>query len=291
VTVELRTALGLKLMMSGVQVTIGMGNNPAGGTLSGTLTSTTDLWGEATFAGLSINKAGTGYTLMASSPGYSGAVSTTFAVTAAAASKLVITSPASVTGTASNSATLGAITVERQDTFGNAVTTGSTTVALASDSTGTKVFAASVGTASITTVTIAAGSSSASFFYGDTKAGTPNITAAASGLNGGSKPATITAAAAFKLAFGPTPLAPIQNQLITPAVPISILDTYGNLTSSSASVSVTSQCNLTGTLTATATAGVASFANLTFSGNGTNCTITATSALLQSATSNSFNVN
>ena len=93
VTVELRTIYGLPVWKANVPVTIAIGNNPGGGTLSGTLTATTNIWGEATFTGLSINKAGTGYTLVASSAGYSGAVSTPFNVTPAAATQLVVDRP------------------------------------------------------------------------------------------------------------------------------------------------------------------------------------------------------
>ncbi len=64
------------------QVTLAIGTNPAGGTLSGG-SSVTVSAGIATFSGLSINTAGTGYTLTASStPTYSPATSAAFNVTA-----------------------------------------------------------------------------------------------------------------------------------------------------------------------------------------------------------------
>lgn len=293
VTVELRTALGLKLLTPGVQVTIGIGNNPAGGTLAGTLTATTNIWGEATFSGLSITKAGTGYTLLASSPGYAGGVSTDFTVTAAAANKLAITSPASIAGTASATANIGAITVERQDTYGNPVTTGSTTVTLASNSTGTKLFAATTGGTTITTVTIAAGSSSASFFYGDTKAGTPNITATTAGLTAVSKPATITAAAASQLVYGQQPTSTTKGTIIAPPVTVLILDQFGNQTLSAASVSIAKTDhgnNMTGLLTKTAVNGVATFSDLAITGKNTGITLTASSTGLTSVISTAFNI-
>ena len=62
-------------------VTISLGTNPGGGTLSGT-TSVNAVNGVATFAGLSIDKAGTGYTLVALAAGLSGSTSTAFAITA-----------------------------------------------------------------------------------------------------------------------------------------------------------------------------------------------------------------
>jgi hypothetical protein len=292
VTVELRTALGVKLMMSGVQVTIGIGNNPGGGTLSGTLTATTNILGEATFAGLSINKVSAGYSLLASSPGYAGGVSTGFAVTPAAASKLAITTPGSIGGVASASANIGPITVERQDAYGNAVTTGSTIVTLASNSTGTHAFAA-VGGATITSVTIPAGSSSASFYYGDQKAGSPNLTVTAAGLSADSKPATVSPAAASQLVFGQQPTSTTKGTTIAPAVTVLILDQFGNQTLSAASVSIAKTDhgnNMTGTLTKTAVNGVATFSDLAITGKSPGITLTASSTGLPLVISNSFNI-
>jgi hypothetical protein len=62
-------------------VTIALGANPAGGTLSGT-TTVNAVGGVATFAGLSIDKAGAGYTLVASAAGLSSSTSTAFTITA-----------------------------------------------------------------------------------------------------------------------------------------------------------------------------------------------------------------
>ena len=167
--------------LAGRSVTVAIGTNPGGGTLSGTTTANTDASGVATFAGLSIDKSGAGYTLGATSSGLTSATSTTFTVTHAAASELVV-SPASITRVASATPNSGTITVTRQDTYGNAVTTGSTTVALTSTSGGaTAVFSA-------TSLTVAA---SATFSYGNTKVGTWTVSAAALGLTSGSLSATI----------------------------------------------------------------------------------------------------
>src|SRR5439155_8991805 len=62
-------------------VTIAIGNNPFGGALSGTTTQSA-VGGVATFPGLSINKAGPNYTLLASSPNLQAATSQQFDVTA-----------------------------------------------------------------------------------------------------------------------------------------------------------------------------------------------------------------
>src|SRR5207248_398611 len=65
-------------------VTVALGTNPGGGTLSGT-TAVAAVNGVATFGNLSVNKAGTGYTLAASGTGVTGATSAAFTVTPASA--------------------------------------------------------------------------------------------------------------------------------------------------------------------------------------------------------------
>ena len=62
-------------------ITLAIGANPGGGTLSGTASAPASS-GVATFSGLSIDKAGSGYTLVATANGLTGATSQTFAVTA-----------------------------------------------------------------------------------------------------------------------------------------------------------------------------------------------------------------
>src|SRR5439155_3941519 len=62
-------------------ITVALGANPSGGTLAGT-TSVNAVSGVATFSTLSINNAGTGYTLVASASGLTGATSTSFNITA-----------------------------------------------------------------------------------------------------------------------------------------------------------------------------------------------------------------
>ena len=62
-------------------ITLGLDNNPAGGTLAGTLTLTADN-GVATFTGLSINNAGSNYTLEATATGLTSATTSPVNVTA-----------------------------------------------------------------------------------------------------------------------------------------------------------------------------------------------------------------
>src|SRR6185437_10098239 len=75
-----------------------IGTNPGSGTLSGT-TTVAAVNGVATFAGLSIDKSGNGYTLTASDGALAGATSNTFNITVGPAAKLTFTSsPSSSTG-------------------------------------------------------------------------------------------------------------------------------------------------------------------------------------------------
>src|SRR5262249_7625700 len=90
VTVTVQDAGGNTGTASNPSITLTISTNPGGGTLSGTVTVNA-VNGIATFTNLSIDKAGTGYRLAASSSGLTGATSNTFNVTAGAASQLAFT--------------------------------------------------------------------------------------------------------------------------------------------------------------------------------------------------------
>ena len=83
VTVAVEDANGnIETSDNATQVSLAIGTNPASGTLSGG-SAVTVASGIATFSGLSINTAGTGYTLTASStPSYTAATSAAFNITA-----------------------------------------------------------------------------------------------------------------------------------------------------------------------------------------------------------------
>ncbi|HEX6746985.1 MAG TPA: Ig-like domain-containing protein, partial [Longimicrobium sp.] len=122
VKVEIQDALGNLVTTATDNVSMAIGNNPAGGTLSGT-TTVAAVGGVATFSNLSIDKAGTGYTLAATSGSLTGATSTAFDVGVGAPANVVVT-PARDTipagGTAGFSATV-------TDAFGNVIPTPSIT--------------------------------------------------------------------------------------------------------------------------------------------------------------------
>jgi WD40 repeat protein len=103
-------------------VTLHIDNNPARGTLSGTL-SMTVAGGIATFTDLSIDKAGSGYTLVASSSGSAAALSSRFAITPAAADHpLFLRQPADTEPGQTISRAIVAIV----DPFGNVITDDNT---------------------------------------------------------------------------------------------------------------------------------------------------------------------
>ena len=88
--VTAQDAGGNTVTTSSDSITLAIGTNGGpGGTLSGTVTLAATN-GVATFSGLSINKAGTGYTLTAASTGLTGATSSAFNVTASNAATIAL---------------------------------------------------------------------------------------------------------------------------------------------------------------------------------------------------------
>ena len=186
-------------------------------------------------------------------------------ITAAAASKLIFTTGA-VSGSASGSATLGPITVQEQDTFGN-VSTTALTVNLSSNSTGIHEFAATSGGTAITSINIAAGSSTATFYYGDTKAGTPTITAAAAGVTSGTQPETITAGTGTQLAITSTAFSSPTSNGATNALTVTLEDAYGNATTKASATTVNLTSSSAGTHEFAATSGGANVTSVTLPAN------------------------
>ncbi|PYP15128.1 MAG: hypothetical protein DMD52_11715 [Gemmatimonadetes bacterium] len=85
VQVQVQDTLGNVDTSFTASVTVAIGTNPVGGRLAGT-PSVAPVNGVALFGDLSIDKAGTGYTLSATAPGATGAVSASFDVIAATGS-------------------------------------------------------------------------------------------------------------------------------------------------------------------------------------------------------------
>jgi hypothetical protein len=79
-TVQVVDQFGALFPSSTASITLAIGANPAGGTLTGTVTQAA-VSGIATFANLAINNVGGGYTLVATSTGLTSATSNAFAIT------------------------------------------------------------------------------------------------------------------------------------------------------------------------------------------------------------------
>ncbi len=138
------------------EITVALLNDPGGSSLAGTLTVQASN-GVASFANLSLNKIGTGYTLQLSSPDLSSATTASFAVTPGVATQLVISTQPPTTVGASNPF---AFAVIAEDALGNEANySGQVTVALANNPTnstlsGTLTLAASGGLAAFSTLTL-----------------------------------------------------------------------------------------------------------------------------------------
>src|SRR5207253_2976348 len=132
------------------QVTLVLGTNPGGGTLGGTATATVS-GGVATFANLSINKTGTGYTLTAGSSSLTRLASGSFNITPGKADHLAFLQQP--TGPLVGASIAPAVTVQVLDANNNVVTTDNTdavSLTLANNPTG-----ATLG--GTTTVTVSGG--------------------------------------------------------------------------------------------------------------------------------------
>ncbi len=248
------------------------------GTLLGT-TSTAAVSGVATFNTLALHTVGT-YTLTAADGSLANGTSSSFNVTPAAASQLVITqAPVSTTA-----GTLGTMTIAIKDQYGNVATTNNSnvTVALASGNAtlgGTMTLAATNGIATFSAVTL-------------TKAGTYSL-AFTDGLlsSATSGTFTITPTAATHLALTTPPTTSVAGANLP--VVVAVEDQYGNVvTGNSSNVTValaSGNATLSGTLTVAASSGVATFSTLSITKTGT-YTLALTDGSLVGAVSGSFGI-
>lgn len=273
---------------STASVTLAVGTNPGGGTISGTLTVAA-VAGVATFPGVSIDKAGVGYTLAASSAGLAGAASAAFAITPAAPAALAFGQQP--TDVAADAAITPAVTVRVLDAFGNlTASTANVTVAIGTNPTagtlsGTPTVASVAGVATFSNLSL-------------DKVGTGyTLTAASGALTAATSAAfNVTSGAPAKLVFlqGPTNVA--AGQPIAPAITVAVRDVHDNLCSTATTpVTLTLSSNpagaaLGGTATANAVAGVATFSGITVSKPAAGYALSATSSGLTTATSVGFDV-
>jgi Flp pilus assembly pilin Flp len=281
---------GSTVTSSSAAITLAIGTNPGGGVLSGT-TTVNAASGVATFSGLSIDKPGVGYTLVASGPGLIGATSTAFTISIGPPAKVGFTAqPSTVTSCTSMTP---AVQVAIQDAAGNTVTGSTASVSLS--------IAAGTGTAGATLSgggPVAASSGIASFtnvFIDKTGTGY-QLTASSAGLTSATSTAfNITVGSANQLAFIAQPSDTTAGVSIN-SIQVAVEDSCGNVVTSS-TVSITmgfgnnpASGTLSGTKTQNAISGVATFSNLSINKSGTGYTLTASSTGLSTATSTGFNI-
>ena len=128
VTVAVEDASGnIETSDNATQVTLGIGTNPGAGTLSGGA-AVTVASGIATFSGLSINNAGTGYTLTASStPVYTAATSGAFNITTSVGPSTKLAFVVGPSNATAGSVITPAVTVAVEDASGNIETSDNAT--------------------------------------------------------------------------------------------------------------------------------------------------------------------
>ncbi len=273
-------------------VTVAIGTNAGGGTLSGARTHAA-VSGVATFSGLSIDKAGTGYTLTATGAG--SATSAAFNITAGAAATITINAGDGQTATVGTPVPIPPSVIVR-DQFGNPVPSVDVTFAPAPGS-GTVEPTGSIATGAdgIAAVT--------SWTLGQLAG--PNFltaTAPAIGVIGNQVTfrATGTPAAASQLIFTTQPSPVVLGNSITPAAVVTAQDAFGNTATAftgnvtvaiGTDASLFKNAVLGGTTSVTAASGVATFGDLTIDQLGLGYTLVVTSvAVPTGATSNPFNV-
>ncbi|HVG59023.1 MAG TPA: hypothetical protein VNA24_10750 [Hyalangium sp.] len=264
-------------------VTLELDNNPGNATLIGSRSVPTEA-GVATFTNVKLDKAGTGYTLRASSDSLQPATSTAFDVTPNDPVRLAFTRQP-VTGTAG--VALAPVEVSVQDAFGNTMpVTARIDVALGANpgggTLGGTLFMDTVeGVASFTTLSLEKADSGYTLV-----ATTPELESATSAAF------DIIPAEPVRLVFSTQPSDATAGVSLAPAIEVQLLDAFDNQTTSTANVTVALGANpgngtLSGETTVAAVAGLASFSTLSVNKASSGYTLVATSEAL-SATSTAF---
>jgi dUTPase len=289
VHVEAHDASGAVSSCFNGSVTVSLGSSPGGVTLSGT-TTVPAVAGVATFANLRIDKAASGYTLVARADGLSAATSAPFAVAPGAATQLAIIEQPNTTVVAVGFTP--AVAVAGVDPVGNIDTSyhGAVTIALATNP-GNATLSGS------TTVTAIAGVATFPGISLDKPGTGYTLTASAAGLTAVTSAGfTVLAQPVTRLVFTVQPGAVVAGLQITPAIAVTATDSAGH-TDAHYTGDVTlaiaanpSHGSLSGTMTRTAAAGVATFADLSIDTPGTGYTLAAVAAGAIPDTSAAFDV-
>ena len=285
IKVQVQDADGNLVTSATHSVTLAIGSNPGGANVAGTLTLGA-VGGEATFNSISLDKAGSGYTLVASASGLTSATSDEFYITAASAATSLITAvPTSIDA---DGVTTSTITVQLKDVNGNNLNSGGDMVALAAD----------LGT--LGSVTNNGNGTYTATLTSTTTTGTATITGT---LNTGAitDTATVTltpvvADATNQLVFTVLPSSAEASAVISPAIKVQVQDADGNLITNATDAitlaigSSSGGAVLAGTTSVGAVGGEATFSNISIDTAGSDYTLVASASGLTSATSTSFNI-
>ena len=276
-------------------VTISLGTNPSGATLSGTPTITPTN-GVAKFLDLRINRSASGYRLTATSTDLPAVSSSGFTVTPGAPTKLDFSvQPSNVMV---NNVITPPVQLTAYDSLGNQASnySGVISVALGHDGSitrnarlsGSKAAAAASGVASFADLSID------QIGQGYTITGAFGTAAPVATSGSFDVTALPTSGSASRLAFTQQPQNTSAGSPIVPAVQVAAKDSAGNTVSSfSSPITITLGANpgnatLSGTPTVSPVNGVATFSNLVLDRPQSGYKLTASAAGLPSATSATF---
>jgi hypothetical protein len=254
--------------------------------------------GLATFSDMSIDAAGSGYRLLASSAGLTSDVSQAFSITAGAADHLVFT--VSPSNAVAGVAISPQVRVTAFDALGNVATGFANTVTVTlTPGTGTTGAILSGGVPQ--TAIPLSGVASFNGLSVDLVGTGYTLSATASGVTGTTSGTfDVSPAPADHLIFSVQPSNTAANASITPAVVVTAVDFFGNTaTSYAGTITVAMGTNaggagsvLSGVKVLGATAGVATFSNLSINnvGNGYTLTAVGSTPALPLIGSNAFNI-
>jgi len=269
-------------------VTIAIGTNAGGGTLSGTKTIQVS-GGIATFSTLSIDKAGSGYTLVATDGSLTQATSNPFTISPSSATQLAFGQQP--TGTSAGATLSPAVTVQIEDQFGNVVTGNASSVNIA-------IVSGPTGAAFVNGSTTSVAASGGVATFSNLMLNPPGTNYQLQASDGSlsltdSNVFTITPGSASKLVFTAQPSSAMAGATLG-TVKVELEDSLGNLASNDPTTTVNlslvggpSGATLTGGSAQAANGvAVATFTNLSVDKAGT-YTLMATDGSLTSAPNNS----
>jgi alpha-tubulin suppressor-like RCC1 family protein len=282
VEVEIRDGQGNRVTTARDAVTLAIGTNPGGGTLSGTLVVNA-IDGVASFPGLSVTKAASGYTLTANGASLPSATSAAFQVAAPGVATTLAfdAQPSNVTADDNF-----AVTVSARDGFGNLVAAAvPVTISVASGPSAGAVFS---------TLTTTQGTATFSNLLLE-RTGTNTLVASSPSLNPGlSGPITVTPGVPTTVEFITSPTSAEPQGPLDP-VTVRIRDAHRNLTGVAVDLTIAFNANpgsatLSGTTTVTSSGGTATFSDLSIDNAGDGYTLRVSGAGLFGETSEPLDV-